>query len=702
MGRQELARPAAPPGGGARRGPAIGSSDGSTVAPRLIIVASARTGYDQLESLMAQLRDRRQVLDIRLAPLVESETRELIALRLNCQPEELSDDLVARVHALCGGNPFFVAETVRDWYEKDAITRSESGWVLATEATDTSDLPETVRDVMRLRLQGLPPKVQQVVSAAAVIGAVVDIDLLREVLPDLSESDVLDAIDLLLPRRVFRETGNAGPRRVRARPASRATLRRSVGDAAPEPAPTCRRAAGKPASERPGRRRRRAGRPLPQCRRRSQGIRLHDGSGRGGARRLRVQQRDRPVERRPEALARGRRRATRYRLWEMLGIAYGSSGRLDDAIAAYQQALEHAGGPHRAGDGPLRDRRGVPPQGPLRRTRSATSTSPCARWGTRAPQRYPGASSTMLWASRLLPPAALSALDWPAEGLTPTGGSRSRSRPTFASGPDERDASLFDYIAQLVQYRRPREAVEEARTTSPWRYSKIGLNCGLFSLESARARASCRSRRRWPRRARRHEVQAMVRAHVGTVHYFAGRLDEAEADLARGRRDSRQGRGLTVGSSPITSCATSTRFAATSPVSWPRRRSRSHAARRRVATQRAWPGDNTVRPTPSPGPVSIEEAHELVDAARSKLFARPEIAHPRTRLLVSSASSASRRRTIPGAAAPSNSRGRPSSGNFCLIEFAAHFPVARREPARPALGRRRRRAEPGHRPKGLA
>ena len=45
------------------------------------------------------------------------------------------------------------------------------------------------------------------VGAAAVIGAVVDIDLLRDVLSDLSETDVLDAIDALLPRRVFRETG---------------------------------------------------------------------------------------------------------------------------------------------------------------------------------------------------------------------------------------------------------------------------------------------------------------------------------------------------------------------------------------------------------------------------------------------------------------------------------------------------------------
>ena len=33
---------------------------------------------------------------------------------------------------------------------------------------------------------------------------------MRDVLSDLTETDVLDAIDALLPRRVFRETGNAG------------------------------------------------------------------------------------------------------------------------------------------------------------------------------------------------------------------------------------------------------------------------------------------------------------------------------------------------------------------------------------------------------------------------------------------------------------------------------------------------------------
>ena len=134
----------------------------------------------------------------------------MIALRLNCRPEELSDDLVARVHDLCGGNPFFVSETVREWFEKDAITRSESGWVLATEAADASDLPETVRDAMRLgwracrrrRSRCSAPRRSSARSSTSTCCATP--------CPISRETDVLDAIDALLPRRVFRETGNAG------------------------------------------------------------------------------------------------------------------------------------------------------------------------------------------------------------------------------------------------------------------------------------------------------------------------------------------------------------------------------------------------------------------------------------------------------------------------------------------------------------
>jgi serine/threonine protein kinase/tetratricopeptide (TPR) repeat protein len=309
--------------------------------PRLVIVASARTGYSSLEGLLAQLRDQRHLLELRLAPLTEGETRELIALRLNCQPEELSDDLVVHVNALCGGNPFFVAETVREWLEKQAIARGESGWVLTTEVGDSTGLPETVRDVMRLRIQGLPPKAHLVLNAAAVIGAVVGIDLLRDMLADLSESEVLDAIDLLIPRRVFRETGNAGRVEfvhdlLRELPYGdlsalrRRSLHRQVGELLEQ-----RRAKGQAV----------AAAVLADH------FRNADGSSKGFA--YTVEAAEAALEayafnnaivqlnEAQKLLPDDALEATRYKLWKMKGMACGCSGRLDDAIAAYTQALAH-------------------------------------------------------------------------------------------------------------------------------------------------------------------------------------------------------------------------------------------------------------------------------------------------------------------------------------------------------------------------
>jgi predicted ATPase len=78
----------------------------------------------------------------------------------------------------------------------------------AARVQDNPWHPNRVPSVVRKTLIDLPPTAQQVLAAAAVIGAVVDIDLLRDVLPEFGETDVLDAIDVLLPRRVFRETGN--------------------------------------------------------------------------------------------------------------------------------------------------------------------------------------------------------------------------------------------------------------------------------------------------------------------------------------------------------------------------------------------------------------------------------------------------------------------------------------------------------------
>ncbi len=320
-------------------------NDGSVAAPRLVIVASARSGYAQFDTLMSPLRERHQIMELRLAALTQGETRELIALRLNCRPEETSDDLVSRLHDLCGGNPFFVSETVREWFEKAAITRSDLGWVLATVAGDASDLPQTVRDAMRLRIEGLPVKAQQVLGAAAVIGAVVDIDLLRDVLSDLTETDVLDAIDALLPRRVFRETGNAGRVEfvhdlLRELPygdlsaTRRRSLHRRVGELLERRreqgkavAPAVLADHFKNAEDRP---------------------KAFDYAVEAAQAAVNAYAFNNAVTHLNDALKLlpdDADEPARFRVWDMLGTAHRSAGRLDEAIAAYQAALEHAGNP---------------------------------------------------------------------------------------------------------------------------------------------------------------------------------------------------------------------------------------------------------------------------------------------------------------------------------------------------------------------
>ncbi|WP_435011952.1 serine/threonine-protein kinase PknK (plasmid) [Tundrisphaera lichenicola] len=504
------------------------SADGPAAPPRLVIVGSARTGYPQLESFLPPLRERRQILEMNLDPLGEEEARELIALRLNCRPEELSDDLVARVHLLCGGNPFFVAETVREWFEKDAITRGDSGWILSAEAADASDLPETVRDVMRLRLQGLPEKARQVLNAAAVIGAVVDIDLLREVVPDLSESDVLDAVDALLPRRVFRETANAGRVEfvhdlLREMPyadlsaARRQSLHRRVGERL-----EARRAGGQAVA------------PALLA------DHFRNAEDRPKAFTYTVEAAETALEAYAFNNAIGQLtlaqkllpdhadRATHCNLWMMMGKACGSSGRLDDAIEAHMQAIMHA-----------EDRiaRATAEHGLGENYHRKGQFEDAFRHLDAALEEvgYPrpaGLAGTLFdtWKSSLY------FYCFPRWLRLPGGG------PDRARRLDIAFASYYLYIQILgtksvIRYvHATYKAATIAKDTQKSEhnavaYSKFALNLGAFGMHRL-ARFYIRASLKAVELRPRDVIWARTVAHVGTTYYFGGLLDEGEAYLS--------------------------------------------------------------------------------------------------------------------------------------------------------------------------
>ena len=351
------------------------------------------------------------------------------------------------------------------------------------------------------------------VGAAAVIGAVVDIDLLREVLPDLSEADVLDAIDVLLPRRVFRETGNAGRVEfvhdlLRELPYAdlsatrRRSLHRRVGELLEE-----RRAKGQAVA---------AAVLADHFRNAEDRSKAFAYTMEAAEAALDAYAFNNAIAQLNEAQSScpdDADDATRYRLWDMLGTAYGSSGRLDDAIAAYTQALEHAGdGIARAtahhGIGEAYHRKGDFDDAVRHfdlALREVGYPRPRSRAGT--PLRH-------LADLRLLPHAPV---------LAPSAGRRARPRPAdrdrvrdllSASARSMRQRQPPQLYSWLVQARRPREAVGEARA----------LRRGLFQVRpqlrhvlaaSARDAATSVAAEKAAESCPRDEVRAVARAHVG-------------------------------------------------------------------------------------------------------------------------------------------------------------------------------------------
>ncbi len=477
-------------------------------------------------------------MELQLAPLAEAEARELIALRLNCRPEELSDDLVARVHALCGGNPFFVSETVREWFEKDAIARSDSGWVLATEAADSTDLPETVREAMRLRLQGLPGKAHEVLGAAAVIGAVVDIDLLREVLPELTEGDVLDAIDALLPRRVFRETGNAG----RVQFVHDLLRELSYGDLSATRRRSLHRRVGERLEER------RAGGQAVAPAVLADHFKNAEDRSRAFAYSLEAAEAainayafNNAIGYLNEALSLcpvDADDAPRYRLQDLLGTAYGSSGRLDDAIGAYTVALKYAGDRmsrataeygigeayHRKGDFDDAERH------------FDLALREC---GFPRPPSLPGRLLDMWRASlvfHMLPsgirlPGAGDGREWRLKIACET--YLRLCQITGRTNVLHYTHCSYRFMSFAWQSKDP-----ELHAAA---FSKFSINCGMFSLAWLSRRFALRAEKAVDS-CRRAHVVATARRHLGLRQLLRRTTRPSGGRPPQGRRDARQGR----------------------------------------------------------------------------------------------------------------------------------------------------------------
>jgi DNA-binding SARP family transcriptional activator len=165
---------------------------------RVAILATARTvGADnRAAGLFADLGRERLLVRIELGGLQHGgDVGRLVAAVTGREPPASFSEAARR---LTDGNPFFVSELAR---HVTAAVLADDRW----PDVDTLEVPAGVRELISQRVARLSPPTPQVLRAGAVVGREFDAELL-ELLPELAEADVLDALEHAVAAGLLLET----------------------------------------------------------------------------------------------------------------------------------------------------------------------------------------------------------------------------------------------------------------------------------------------------------------------------------------------------------------------------------------------------------------------------------------------------------------------------------------------------------------
>ena len=133
---------------------------------------------------------------IALTPLSDSETAALVSELLG--PDPSNDALGRRIAKRAAGNPFFAEEIVRELAER-GVLRGEPGAYLSAAGVGDVSVPLTLQATIAARIDRLDPMAKRTLSAAAVLGARFDMDLLaalgvEAVVDDLVAAQLIDQV----------------------------------------------------------------------------------------------------------------------------------------------------------------------------------------------------------------------------------------------------------------------------------------------------------------------------------------------------------------------------------------------------------------------------------------------------------------------------------------------------------------------------
>lgn len=177
----------------------------------LLVICSLRAEEEEIEEcseFRTNLHRGGLLTEILLDPFTEAEAHQMVRAMSRMVEAPMFS---RRLYEHSEGNPFFMLETIQMLFDEGLLFLDEKDqW--ATEFDESPGayaelpIPESVADVIRLRLKELDSSASAFLNAASVIGRDFDPDFVREV-TNLSESAVDQAIEDLLARGLIKEEG---------------------------------------------------------------------------------------------------------------------------------------------------------------------------------------------------------------------------------------------------------------------------------------------------------------------------------------------------------------------------------------------------------------------------------------------------------------------------------------------------------------
>lgn len=133
----------------------------------LFVLCAARPSLDDVRPNWGSDFPRSEIITIKTLNLDAS--RELVNEILQNVPD-LSTDFVETVAKNAEGNPFYLEELIKVLIEDGVIVKGDDVWQIIPQMLTQVRVPATLTGVLQARLDRLPPKENEVLERAAVIG----------------------------------------------------------------------------------------------------------------------------------------------------------------------------------------------------------------------------------------------------------------------------------------------------------------------------------------------------------------------------------------------------------------------------------------------------------------------------------------------------------------------------------------------------